>query len=189
MSKVIKQMEMDALKVTFQGVRDAVVLSTKGLSCMADYTFRAQLRKKDIRLKVVKNSLARKVFEELGVNLPGSSPYWAGNTVFAFGQGSIAEVSRAVDAELKGPKTAALYRDKVFVKGAIADGQQVAFDLALKMPTRIEAIARVIGMALSPASNLVSALTGPAASLASQIKTISEKKDETPAETPAATPA
>lgn len=185
MSKVIKQMEMDALKATFDGVRDLVVLSTKGLTCQGDYTFRAQLRKKNIKLKVVKNSLARKVFDGMGINLPESSPYWAGLTMFAFGAGSIAEVSREIDTELKSPKNGALYKEKVTIKGAVADGQPVTFAVALKMPTRTEAIARVIQLALSPASNLVSALTGPAASLSSQIKSISEKKDEAPAATPA----
>jgi hypothetical protein len=75
----------------------------------------------------------------------------------------------------------------VVIKGAIADGQPVTFEQAVKMPTRLEAIANVIGMALSPASRLVSQITAPAARVASQVKTISEKPAEETA--PAATPA
>ena len=41
MSKAIKQMEMEALKSDFKGVRDMVVLNTTGLSCHGDYLFRA----------------------------------------------------------------------------------------------------------------------------------------------------
>ena len=52
------------------------------------------------------------------------------------------------------------------------------FELALKMPTREEAIGRVISLALAPASRLLGQLLGPAASVASQIKTISERKEE-----------
>src|SRR4051812_14538920 len=103
MSKVIKKMEMDALKGTFTGVRDLVVLNTKGLSCQGDYTFRANLRKKNIRVKAVKNSLARKVFDELGLKVPADSPYWVGSTAFAFGAGSIAQLSRDVEGELRTP--------------------------------------------------------------------------------------
>jgi large subunit ribosomal protein L10 len=187
MSKVIKKMEMDALKDTFKGVRDLVALNTRGLSCQGDYTFRANLRKKNIRLRVVKNSLARKVFDELGIPILETSPTWVGQTMFAFGAGSIAQLSREIDTELKSPKLAALYKDKVSVKRAIADGQEVTFEVALKMPTREEAIARVIMLALSPASRLVSALTGPGSALSSQLKSIADKKPEEPA--PAAPPA
>lgn len=185
MSKIVKKMEMDALKDTFKGVRDMVALSTKGLSCLGDYTLRANLRKKKIRLRVVKNSLARRVFGEMGLSLRDDSATWAGPTMFAFGGGSIAELSRAIDTELKTPKYVAMYKDRVTIKGAVADGQEVTFDVAIKMPTREEAIARVIALALSPASRLVSALTAPASAVSSQIKSIAEKEPEEAAAAPA----
>lgn len=189
MSKVIKQMEMTSLKNTFQGVRDLVVLSVQGLTCQADASLRAALRKKKIRMKVVKNSLTRKVFGELGLNVKAESPYWAGPTTVAWGAGSVAELSQALDNELKAPKTAALYKDKVKVKGAIADGQEVSFDVALKMPTKAEAIGRVASLALSPARRIAGQIRGPAGKVASQIKTVSEKKEEAPAAAPAEAPA
>jgi large subunit ribosomal protein L10 len=187
MSKVIKQMEMNALKQSFEGVRDIVVLSVKGLTSQADHGLRMALRKKNIRLQVVKNSLTRRVFHEMGLNVADDSPYWVGPTTMAWGASSISELSRAVDAELKNPKLMATYKDKVAVKGAIADGQSVGFDMALKMPTKAEAIARVVMLALAPASRLLGQITAPAARVASQIKQISEKPSEeaVPAPTPA----
>ncbi len=178
MSKVIKQMQMDALKNTFDGVRDLVVLSVKGLSCLSDGHLRTALRKKKIRLQVVKNSFTRRVFKEIGLNLPEDSPVWKGTTVLAWGANSVSELSRGIETELKDVKKGAQYKDKVTVKTAIADGQPVTFDQALKMPTRQEAIARVLGLAMSPAANIVSALKGPASGVAGQVKTISEKKEE-----------
>jgi large subunit ribosomal protein L10 len=187
MSKAIKQMQMTSVQDTFKEVRDLVVLSVKGLDCHADHALRAALRKKNIRLQVVKNSLTRKVFGELGMAVRQDSPYWSGPTTLAWGAPgiSIAEVSRAVEAELKNAKTAASYKDKVSVKGAIAEGQPVGFDVALKMPTREEAIAQIVGMILGPGSAIAGCLTGPPAQIASQIKTISEKTEEgaAPAET------
>ena len=60
------------------------------------------------------------------------------------------------------------------------------FQQALKMPTRTEAIARVVGLILSPASRVVGQVLGPASRVASQINTIAEpEKEEAPA--PAAT--
>ena len=178
MSKVIKQMEMDALRATFQDVRDLVMLSIKGLSAQAEDRFRAALRKKSIRLRSVKNSLTRRVFDDLGMRIGLDSPIWAGPTIMAWGAGSLAELSRAIEDELKAPKTAPLYKDKVTPKGALADGQLVTFEQATKMPTRPEAIARVIGLALAPAARLVSQIRGPASRVVSQIKTKAEQKEE-----------
>jgi large subunit ribosomal protein L10 len=190
MSKLIKEMQMASIKDTFKEVRDLVVLSVKGLDCHADHAFRAALRKKQIRLQVVKNSLTRKVFGEMGMAISEDSPYWTGPTTLAFASPgiSISEISRAIDAELKNAKMAAAYKDKVNVKGAIAEGQPVGFDVALKMPTRLEAIAQIVGMIVGPGSAIAGCLTGPASQVASQIQTISEKKEEPAAAAPA-TPA
>src|SRR5262245_28160787 len=138
MSKVIKQMEMAALKDTFQGVRDLAVLSIQGMSSQGEYTFWAALRKKKIRLQVVKNSLTRKVFGERGLQVRADSPYWQRPTALAWGGGSIAELCREIEGELKHPKNGPLYRSKegkpfVEKKGAIADGLPVPFDVALKL--------------------------------------------------------
>src|SRR5947208_2080151 len=129
MSKVIKQMEMDALKTNFQGVRDLVVLSTTKLDCHAEHGLRAALRKKNIRLQVVKNTLTRRVFREIGLHVGDDSPYWLGPTMLAWGTESAGELGRTVESELRNPKTVALYRDKVTVKGGIVDGQPVDFAL------------------------------------------------------------
>src|SRR5688572_9632850 len=96
MSKVIKQMEMEDLRRTFGGVRDMVVLSVEKLDAQGEYTLRATMRKKNIRLKVVKNTLARKVFKELDFHIPDDSPYWLRPTMLAWGTGSIKELSNEV---------------------------------------------------------------------------------------------
>jgi large subunit ribosomal protein L10 len=178
MSKVIKQMQMDAIRKSFEGVRDLVVVSIKGLDCHADHALRASLRKKDVRLQVMKNSLARRVFTEVGLDVPADSPIWIGPTAFVWGASSISEVSKALDAELKAPKTAARYKDKVVIKGAVADGKPLPFEQALKMPTRLEAIAAILQAILSPGSAIAGCLTGPASQIASQIQRISEKEPE-----------
>src|SRR5580765_6534829 len=177
MSKKIKQMQMDDLAKTVGGVRDLVLLSVAGVDSLTENKIRLDLRKKNIRLHGVKNSLARRVFGQMGIKLEG---VWEGPTTLAFGATSIAELSRAVEqAFLKNDKL----KDKVKIKTAVAEGEIVPFARALTMPTRQEAIASVIAAILGPASALASQLTGPACQVASQIKTISEKTAE---EAPAA---
>jgi large subunit ribosomal protein L10 len=180
MSKQIKQMEMAALEQTFKGVRDLVVLSVSGLTSQVDNQMRLGLRKKNIRMQVVKNSLARRVFEGMGLS---TGDVWAGPTTVAWGSTSVAELSKEIDAiARKNDKT-------IKVKGAVADGQAVSFELALKMPTKAEAIGRVVMLALAPASRLVGQILGPASQVAGQIKTLREKTEEAPAEGAAPAPA
>jgi large subunit ribosomal protein L10 len=175
MSKLIKQMEMDAIKETFHDVRDMVILSASKVSGQADTQLRATLRKKNIRLRVVKNSLARRVFDEIGMKV---SRCWEGPTMLAWGSNSLAELSKELDLLTR-------KNDKIKVKGAVSEGQEIDFRQALAMPTKPEAIGRVIGLALSPAARLLSQIMAPARNVAGQIKTLSEKApDETaPAET------
>jgi large subunit ribosomal protein L10 len=158
-------MEMDALKKTFQDVRDMVLMSASGVSCQADNQLRQLLRKKKIRLQVVKNSLTRRVFDELGMKV---SQCWEGPTLVAWGAGSLAELSRELEGAIK-------KNEKIKVKKAVSEGQELEFAQALKMPTRAEAIGRVVSLVLSPASRLVSQIQGPGARIAGQIKTLKEK--------------
>lgn len=175
MSKVIKQLQMDALKNDFNGVRDLVLLSTVGLGAIPDNQIRLGLRKKGIRLQMVKNSLARRVFGEMGLKV--EKGWEGGATTVAWGGTSIAGLAKEIE-------TIAKKHEKVFkVKGAVADGQEVPFDIALKMPTREEAIGRVVMLALAPASRLASQITGPAGQVAGQIKSLKDKNEES---TPAA---
>jgi large subunit ribosomal protein L10 len=121
---------------------------------------------------MVKNSLLRRVFAETGIKLDDST--WAGPTTIAWGADSVKDLSREIEAAFV--KNAKL-KDKVKVKTVLAEGLQVRFDAALKMPTRKEAISEIIGMILGPGSAIAGALTGPAAQIASQIQSISEKKE------------
>jgi large subunit ribosomal protein L10 len=185
MSKLIKQMQMDALDKAFTGVRDLVVLSVKGLSSQAEHGLRMALRKKKVSLHVVKNSLARLVFQKMGLKAADDPKYWLGPTTLAWGTDSLGELSRAVDAELRNAKTAPVYKEKVTVKGAIAEGQALDFDIAVKLPTRAEAIGSVLAAILGPAGAIAGCLTGPAAQIAGQVQAIAEKKEEAPAATSA----
>jgi large subunit ribosomal protein L10 len=183
MSKKIKQLQMDAMAKEFDGIRDMVVLSVSGVDSLTDNKMRLELRKKNVRMHVVKNSLARQVFTKLGVPV---GDIWTGPTTIAWGASSIAELSRTIDDLIKKNDK---IKDKIKIKTAVAEGEQVPFAKALTMPTRQEAIGALLAAILGPAATLASQLTGPASQVASQIKTISEKAPEPAAAAePAAAP-
>ncbi|MBL8795158.1 MAG: 50S ribosomal protein L10 [Planctomycetia bacterium] len=168
MSKKVKQMELDALKDTFGEVRNFVVLTSAGVGSQADNVLRLQLRKKNIRLQMVKNSLCRKVFEGMGIKLANA---WGGSTIMAWGADSVAELSKTLEAALK-------KLPKITVKTAVAEGQEVPFKTALTMPTRQEAIGQVVAMICGPAAQIAGCIAGPAGQIAGQIQTLAEKKPE-----------
>src|SRR4051812_7827216 len=169
MSKVIKQMQMASLKGAFHGVRDMVFMGIVGLDATTENKMRLDLRKKGVRLHQVKNTLARRVFSELGITV--EKP-WAGPTTVAWGMSSVAELSQEIDGLRR------KHDKKITVKSAVADGSEMSFERALKMPTRVEAIGRVVMLALSPAARVAGALRGPAGIVAGQVKSLSEKKEE-----------
>lgn len=176
MSKVIKQMQMDAMKVNFKGVKNLVVLSASGLSATAENHLRLSLRKKNIRLQMVKNSLARRVFTDMGLEL---NDIWGGTTVFAWGPESVKELSKELQDAFRGhEKKDPKFREKLTIKTAVAEGTPVPFAKALEMPTRKEAIGQILAAILGPGSQLAAALTSPGAQIASQVATIADKKPE-----------
>jgi large subunit ribosomal protein L10 len=176
MSKRIKLMELDTLRQTFAGTRNFVFLTAEQIDAQSDYTFRLNLRKKKIRLQMVKNSLARKALGEMGVTV--GPKVWEKPTLLAWGGESVKELATTIDETIKDlVKKKAALKDKVVVKTAVAEGQEVTFKQALEMPTRQEIIASIVGMILGPGSAIAGCLTGPAAQVASQIATIGDRKE------------
>jgi large subunit ribosomal protein L10 len=173
MSKQIKQMQMDVLSKTFEGVRDMVFLSASKIDAITENKVRIDLRKKKIAMLMVKNSLLRRVFADNKIDL--ADEVWVGPTVVAWGGDSVKDLSKAIHAALlKEDK----FKDKVKVKAAMAEGQVVPFERAMTMPTRKEAIGEIVAAMMGPASSIASALTAGASQVASQIQKISERKPE-----------
>jgi len=173
MSKQIKQLQMDMLAKTLSGVRDMVFLSASKIDAIAENKVRLDLRKKNVSIMMVKNSLLRRVFADSKMD-PGES-VWVGPTIVAWGGDSVKDLSNAVNAALvKQDK----FKDKVTVKSTLAEGLVVPFEQALKMPTRKEAIGEIVAAFMGPASGIASALTAGACQVASQIQTIAEKKPD-----------
>lgn len=182
MSKVIKQMEMNALKNAFSGVKNMVFLSQTRLGAIAENQLRLGLRKKNIRLQMVKNSLARKVFkDELGLQL--KEDIWSGTTVVAWGGGeSIKELSLELDAAFKeASKKDPKFGEKITVKSAVAEGEEITWEKAKTMPTRLEAIGEVVALIMGPGAQLASILQGPGGELASQIESKTKEESAAPA--------
>ncbi len=184
MSKKIKAMELTALRGAIGEARDYVILEPVKFDAAADYQFRKTLREKKIRAMMVKNSYAKKVFGELGLN---AGEVWQSTTLLCWGGANIKELSTTIETAIKATKKDPKAPEKLKVKTAVSDGQPVTLEAATKIPTREEAIANVLGCAIAPGANLVAAILGSGATLAAIVKAVEEKAkvgDETPAAEP-----
>src|SRR4051812_31491174 len=102
MSKQIKQMQMDVLAGQFKDVREMVLFSAQGLDAITENNMRLDPRKKNIRLQMVKNSLLRRVFGAMGLEMPEAA--WAGPTIVAWGGDNIKGLSKEVETYVKNDK-------------------------------------------------------------------------------------
>jgi large subunit ribosomal protein L10 len=182
MSKKVKEMELSSLQKTFKGIRDMVILEPVKLDSATDFEMRRKLREKKIQVKMVKNSLVKKVFTENGVQVDAGS----GPTLLAWGTESLKDLSTAVERVIKDLKKDPKAPDKLKIKTAVSEGQPLTLDQAKKVPTRKEAIGSLLAAILGPGSAVAGCLVGPANQLAGILKAIEEKKPDTPAAAPAA---
>ena len=171
MSKYVKEMMMDQLRSDLDGSRSVLIVDLKGLDAVAEHRFRNDLRKKSIRLRVLKNTLARRVFTDMGMG--GLSQFLEGPSVAVWGGAGVAELAKEITAQVKVLK-------KPLIKGGAVDGTVIGPDQVediTKLPSREALIARVAALALSPAQRIVSLANAPAAGLMGQLKTMAEPAD------------
>ena len=113
MSKYVKELMMDQLRSDLDGSRSVLILDLKGLDAVAEYQFRRDMRKKSIRVRALKNSLAQRVFTEMGMD--GLSKYLEGPSVLVWGGDGVAELAKEVSTQVKTLK-------KPEIKGGAVDG-------------------------------------------------------------------
>jgi large subunit ribosomal protein L10 len=179
MSKYVKELMMDQLRTDLGDTRSVLILDFKGLDAVSENRLRLDLRKKQIRVRTLKNTLARRVFSERG--LEGLSSFLEGPSVAVWGGDGIAELAKEVSSQVKKLK-------KPEIKGGAVDGVVIGptqVEEITKLPSREELIARVVGLALAPAQRIISLANAPASGLLGQLKAITEKDQGDGAAAPA----
>ena len=172
MSKKIKEIMEQEFKKRFEGVGEFLVVSLRGVNGNDNNVMRGDLLDKQIEIKVIKNSLAVRAFDQLGIK--GTSELFSGPCAIVYGGEDIVSTAKELVAWDK-------KLDKLEVKGGYLDGQLLgdkgAKDLA-KMLSRSEQQAVVVQLAQSPGSRLAGAVGAPAGIIAGCIKTLLEKLED-----------
>ncbi len=179
MSKYVKELMMDQLKSDLDGSTSVLILDLKGLDAVSEHRLRNDFRKKKIKIRALKNTLARRVFSQMGMD--GLSKYLEGPTVAVWGGAGVAELAKEVSVQIKKLK-------KPQVKGGAVDGVVIGpnqFEEITKLPSREALIGRVVALALAPAQRVISLANAPVGVVMGQLKTLSEgapAEEEAPAE-------
>jgi len=171
MSKQVKEMMMNELRSRVGETRDFLIIDIAKVDAITTNKLRLAWREKEISAFTVRNSLARKTFNDLGLEcigeiLAGSSTLvWGGEDVVALSK-EITKWSKEIgELEIRGGT----------VEGTALDSAGV--NALSKSPSREELISMIAGQILGPGSQLAAALLGPGGVLAGQVKTISEGEE------------
>jgi len=174
MSKFVKDLITKEVSERLDGVGDCVLANVVGLDANTSVALRRRLREKDIKMLVIKNSLARRATE--GTTLAPAFEGLKGAAAVLWGGEDFVSLVKEV-AELDKDPTYEQFK----ARGGAMDGESLSPERVLeisKWPTRTEQLSLLVGQILGPGSQLAAQLKGPGSKLASQIKKIVDDSEE-----------
>jgi large subunit ribosomal protein L10 len=183
MSKYVKNLLTDHLRTQLQGVNDALVVNMVGLSASTDNRLRKELRSKNIRVVVVKNSVAQRAAN--GTPLSPAFEGLAGCAAVCWGSEDIVSLAKEVVKLARDPRFAPFAPCGGVMDGERLTAQQV--EQVSRWPSRQEQLSMLVGQILGPGARLASQLNSAGGALASQISQLGEEEpgEEGAAEGPA----
>ena len=170
MSKPVKQLIRKELSRRIEGLTSLAVVNLTGVDAIATNKLRGRLLEKEIRVTVVKNSLARQSFKEAG--LDAAVDLLDGPCALAYGGDSVITIVRELfDIRKDVPN--------LTVKAAVMEGEvfsgEAEVETLSKFPTRDEAIAQVVACVISAGANVAACVMAPASDIAALVKAVEEK--------------
>ncbi len=170
---ISKQRKVEILaqyKEWLERSQGAVLMEYIGLDSKAIEQLRRQVREAGGEFHVVKNTLGKRVFDELEISFPDD--VYIGSTGIAFAFTDVPPVAKTIVDFAK-------EHDVVKVKAGILDGRPVSTDevkALADLPPLPVMRAQLLGTIMAPASKLVRTLAEPGRGLAAVVKAYSEKE-------------
>jgi large subunit ribosomal protein L10 len=165
MSKAIKDLLVDDLKHRLREVGDVIVVSLGKLDAQKTTALRQTLRKKQIHLQLVKNSLARRA--TAGTPLAPAMDDAAGMLALAWGGEDVVDLAKELD-RISGDKQFEGFE----CRGGALDGGRLGADdvkRVAKWPTRGEQLSILSGQISSLGSVLSGQILSAGGTLAGQL--------------------
>ncbi len=168
MSKKAKQLVTDEYKRWYAGVENVCIVDLTGLDAIATHRFRGRLRQKQVGLRVLRNSLARRAFA--GTPMEAVAKAMTGPCALVTGGDSIVEVSKLL-VDLSGEFKAVKLRFGMLE----GDPELISVDQLAKMKSRRDLQGEVLMLVLSPWRRVCGQITSPWAKVAGCLKTLADK--------------
>ena len=163
-----KQQRVEDLTSALKGATTYVFVATRGLTVAQDTQMRAELRKAGVKFEVIKNTVLRRVFAELGYE--GLDEVFKGPTAVGYSEDLIApaKILAKFSKDI----------EPMEIKGGIIDGKVSSVDevIALSQVPEPETLQTQVAYAL----------LFPFTKLAMLVKAVAEKKEEGGEAAPAA---
>lgn len=169
-NKDLKVQVVEDIKAKIQNAKSVVLVKFVGLTVSEDTELRREFRKNNVEYKVLKNTLVRRAFNDLGVT--DFDEDLNGPTSVAFGADETGASKVIIDAVKK-------YENKVSVKSAFVEGTRVdenGVKALAAMPSKEQLIAKMLGSLQAPIANFVGVLSAMPRSLVIALNAIAEKK-------------
>ena len=134
---------------------------------------RGKFREGNVRFKVYKNTLIKRAMDTIG-GYEDLYPHLEDQNGFAFVEEELAAPAKVLKDYIK-------EKNKPEFKAALIDGDyynQDQLDSLAAMKSKNEVIGDIVGLLLSPISNVVSGLQAQGGNIAGAVKTIAEKGEE-----------
>jgi large subunit ribosomal protein L10 len=167
MSKFVKDLLTRDLKSQLSGVNDALLVNVIGLNSLKTSKLRTELRKKQIKLEVIKNSMARRAAE--GTPLAKAFEGVEGTLAVVWGADDFVSLTKEV-VKL----TEAKEFEGFTARGGAMDGAKLSpaeVKEVSKWPSRQEQLSMLVGQILGPGARLAGQLKAGGGALVSQVKT------------------
>lgn len=171
MKKEEKDGVIDALVEKMAATKNFYLTDISSLTVEKTNTFRRNCFKKNIEIKMVKNTLLKKAFERMEMDYSPLFEVLKGSTSVMFTD-SVNEPAKLIKEFRKTSDRPILKAAFVEESFYIGDNQ---LDALISIKTKNEVIGEIIGLLQSPAKNVVSALQSGGNKLAGIVKTLSER--------------
>ncbi|MCC5914312.1 MAG: 50S ribosomal protein L10 [Balneolaceae bacterium] len=149
------------------------VTNYNGMSVADMGKLRGKFREGNVRFKVYKNTMIKRAMDTIG-GYEDLYPYLHDQNGFAFVEEELAAPAKVLKDYIKD-------HNKPGFKAALIDGDfygEDQLDTLAAMKSKNEVIGDIIGLLMSPVSNVVSGLQAQGETIAGAVKTIAEKGDE-----------
>ncbi len=173
MKKEKKVLVIESLAAQLEKTPNFYLTDIDGLNADTTAKLRRECFNNDIKLVVVKNTLLRRAMEQVsGAEAAELFPVLAGSTAVMF--------TESVNTPAKLIKSFGAVNGKPVLKGAFV--QECAYvganqlETLINIKSREELIGDIVGLILSPAQNLVSAIKSSGSNIAGIVKTLAERE-------------